>query len=321
MRAPDFWFRPSSPAATLLAPAAALYDIAGRISRAAASPQDVHAKVICIGNLVAGGAGKTPVALAIAALLGPEATAFLTRGYGGREAGPLLVDPRTHTARDVGDEALLLARAAPTWVSRDRVKGARAATLSGAQTIIMDDGFQNPSLVKDLAILVVDGTTGFGNGRVIPAGPLRETVAHGLSRADAIVLIGDDISGVREAVGNRAPVFRARLVPAEPAQALAGRRVVAFAGIGRPQKFFNTLEELGCEILARHAFADHAPYRPEQIMAICEEAAALEAIPVTTEKDLVRLPVEAREMVRTVPVTLEWDDPALIGTFLSARRA
>ena len=321
MKAPDFWFRTSSSAATLLAPAAALYDMAGRISRAAASRQHVDAKIICIGNLVAGGAGKTPVALAIAKLLGTKNIAFLTRGYGGREAGPLLVNTSTHAARDVGDEALLLARMAPTWVSRDRPKGARAAVRRGARTMIMDDGFQNPSLTKNLSILVVDGGTGFGNGRVIPAGPLRETVARGLSRADAVVLVGEDISGVQEAVGNRVPLFRARLVPTADAQALAGRRVVAFAGIGRPQKFFDTLAELGCEILAQYGFADHKPYRPEQIMAICEEAAALEAIPVTTEKDLVRLPPEAQGMVRTVPVTLEWDDLTLITDFLSERLA
>lgn len=319
MKAPDFWFRQSSPAATLLAPAAVLYDMAGRISRATASRQSVAAKIICIGNLVAGGAGKTPVALAVAELLGSETTAFLTRGYGGREAGPLRVRPETHTARDVGDEALLLARVAPTWVSRDRPAGAGAAMQDGARTVIMDDGFQNPSLTKDLAVLVVDGSTGFGNGRIIPAGPLRESVTRGLARADAVVLVGNDTAGALETIADRVPVFPARLVPTADAQALAGRRVVAFAGIGRPQKFFDTLEELGCELLARHAFADHSPYRPEQIMAICEEAAALEAIPVTTEKDLVRLPSEARAMVRTVPVRLEWDDRAAVMNFLSER--
>ena len=321
MKAPDFWFRTSSSAARLLAPAGALYDFASRLTRATTRGQNVEANIICIGNLVAGGAGKTPVALAIAELLTTGDIAFLTRGYGGRETGPLRVDPETHTAHDVGDEALLLARQAPTWVSRNRPQGARAAARNGARTIIMDDGFQNPSLVKDTAILVVDGATGFGNGRVIPAGPLRETVKNGLSRAHAVVLIGKDETGVVDEIGNRVAVFTARLAPTVDAQDLAGRRVLAFAGIGRPQKFFDTLAELGCDIVEQHAFADHKPYRPTQIMALCEQAASLQAIPVTTEKDLVRLPPGARAMVRTVPVVLAWDDRDAIREFLSARLA
>lgn len=321
MKAPDFWFKPSSAAAKLLAPAGALYDLAGRLSRAATFGQRVAANVICIGNLVAGGAGKTPVALAIAALLEDDCVAFLTRGYGGRETGPLQVNPDTHTARDVGDEALLLACQAPTWVSRDRPKGAQAAAHKGARTIIMDDGFQNPSLIKDRAILVVDGATGFGNRRVIPAGPLRETLANGLARAQAVVLIGTDETGVRALIGNRIPVFTARLVSTDKAEELTGRRVLAFAGIGRPQKFFDTLAELGCNVVEEYAFADHKPYRPAQIMALCEQAAKLQAIPVTTEKDLVRLPPEARAMVRTVPVVLEWDDRKAVREFLLTRPA
>lgn len=316
MKAPGFWFRKSSAAATMLAPAGVAYDLAGRVSRASKSSQAVDAKVICIGNLVAGGAGKTPVAIAIAELLASSDIAFLTRGYGGREAGPLRVDANTHTARDVGDEALLLARTAPTWVSRDRPGGARAAITNGAKTIIMDDGFQNPSLTKDIALLVVDGAIGFGNGRVMPAGPLRETIGRGLSRADAVVLVGDDTSGATAHIGGGTPIFSGRLTPTANSSHLAGRRVLAFAGIGRPQKFFDTLTELGCEIVGQHAFADHRPYRTEQIMTLCEEAAALEAIPVTTDKDLVRLPADAREMVQTVSVTLDWDDPTAVSAFL-----
>lgn len=319
MKAPRFWFQKGSLAATALLPASTVYDLAGRISRAAKSSQSVDAKIICIGNLVAGGAGKTPVALAVAELLAAPDIAFLTRGYGGRNPGPLRVDPKTQTARDVGDEALLLARAAPTWVARNRPDGGRVAAANGAKVIIMDDGFQNPSLAKDVAFLVVDGAIGFGNGRVMPAGPLRETIGCGLSRADAVVLIGDDKSGTAVQIDDRVPIFTARLVPTSDSNTLAGRRVLAFAGIGRPQKFFDTLTEIGCEIVGQHAFADHQPYRPEQIMAICEEAAALEAIPVTTDKDMVRLPADAQKMVQTVSVTLEWDDAAAVTTFLKDR--
>ncbi|MBT5570032.1 MAG: tetraacyldisaccharide 4'-kinase, partial [Alphaproteobacteria bacterium] len=302
MKAPEFWYeKDGSLAASLLAPAAAIYDLASRLTRAGTEPQTCNAKVICVGNLVAGGAGKTPVSLALAVLLPEAETAFLTRGYGGREPGPLRVDADTHSSRDVGDEALLLARAAPTWVSRNRLNGAGAASKSGARIIIMDDGFQNPSLNKDISLVVVDGATGFGNGRVMPAGPLRETIPHGLARADAVVIVGDDTAGTAARIADQAPVFMARLVPDLVAQPLAGRRVLAFAGIGRPQKFFETLRDMGCEIVGTREFADHQPYTPEQIMKICEDAAALDAAPVTTEKDLVRLPAEARAMVTSVP--------------------
>lgn len=320
MKAPAFWYEASgSRTASLLGPIAALYDLAGRLTRACKRPQTSQAKVICVGNLVTGGAGKTPVSLALATLLGDTGTAFLTRGYGGHETGPLRVDTNTHTAQDVGDEALLLARVAPTWVARNRPDGAHAAATSGARTIIMDDGFQNPSLHKDISLVVVDGATGFGNGRVMPAGPLRETVPHGLARADAIVIVGNDTDGVAARLTNPIPVFQGQLVAGPESISLARRRVLAFAGIGRPQKFFDTLRDMGCEIVNTREFADHQPYTPEQIMKLCEDAAALDAVPVTTEKDLVRLPPEARAMVTSVPVTLQWTDPDAVRDFLKTK--
>lgn len=320
MKAPAFWYEASgSRTASLLGPVAALYDLGGRLTRAGKHPLRCQAKVICVGNLVAGGAGKTPVSLALAALLDDAGIAFLTRGYGGRETGPLRVDTNGHTARDVGDEALLLARAAPTWVARNRPAGARAAVTSGARTIIMDDGFQNPSLLKDISLVVVDGATGFGNGRVMPAGPLRETVPDGLARADAIVIVGDDTAGIAAGLTNPIPVFQGQLVTGPESTSLAGRRVLAFAGIGRPQKFFDTLRNMGCEIVGSREFADHQPYTPEQIMKLCEDAAALDAVPVTTEKDLVRLPPEARAMVTSVPVTLQWTGPDAVRSFLNTK--
>jgi len=317
MKAPAFWHRPDSTAAFLLTPLELIYDSVSRLKRRTGKTETAPVPVICVGNLVAGGAGKTPVALALAAMLADRNLAFLTRGYGGRESGPVRVDPTAHTAPDVGDEALLLARAAPTWVARDRPRGAQAALRAGADLIIMDDGFQNPSLAKDISLIVVDGATGFGNGRVMPAGPLRETVAKGLSRADAVILMGDDTAQAAAAIGQQLPIFRAQLRPVS--DRLTGRRVLAFAGIGRPQKFFDTLLEMGCKIVARHEFADHQPYKPEQIMQLCEEAAALDATPVTTEKDLVRLPPEARPMVEALPVALTWDDPDAIADFLKDR--
>ena len=317
MRTPDFWYGAPGAASAMLAPAASLCALGARINNRFARPYRAAVPVICVGNLVAGGAGKTPVALALAALLADREIAFLSRGYGGTQAGPLQVEAYRHRADEVGDEPLLLARAAPTWVARDRAAGARAAAAAGAEIIVMDDGFQNTSLAKDFSLIVVAGAMGFGNTRLVPAGPLREPVATGLARADAVVIVGGDKTGVGDNLHPDFPVFAARLAPTADAGFIAGKRVVAIAGIGRPAKFFATLEEMGCTVAAHHAFADHHRYTPDEIMQICVEAAALDATPVTTEKDWVRLPQPTRAMVQTVPVTLEWQDEGQIRALLA----
>lgn len=324
MKTPAFWYRPAGPADSALAWAlshiGALYGLAGRLRMASRRPARVGAPVICVGNLVAGGAGKTPVCIAVAEALTARgfAPAFLTRGHGGRERGPLPVDLAHHAAADVGDEALLLAAHGPCWVARDRAAGARAAVVAGAGAIVMDDGFQNPALAKDLSLIVVDGAVGFGNGRLVPAGPLREPVARGLDRADAVVVLGEDKAGVaaQVAAARPLPVLHARLEPAPESRALAGRAVLAFAGIGRPEKFFATLEDLGANIVDRVAFADHHPYRPEEVMALVDRAAMLGAVPVTTAKDAARLSDELRTLVRVVPVRAAWRDPAPLDRLL-----
>ena len=317
MRAPRFWDK-GGLAPALLAPAACLYDLAGRLVRRT-TPERAEVPVVCVGNLVAGGAGKTPVAISIAQRL----TAMrlhphiLTRGYGGTSAVPLRVDRARHTAALVGDEPLLLARVAPTWVAQDRPAGARAAIDRGADVLVMDDGFQNASLAKDLSLLVVDGGYGFGNGRVMPAGPLRETISAGLARAQAAVLIGDDRCGAKRTIAGCAPILHARLVPAAGTEDLVGRNVLAFAGIGRPQKFFDTLAEIDAQIVGTREFADHHPYPADEIMALVEAATLREAIVVTTEKDAVRLPPEARPMVKVLTVELRWETPGEIDTLLA----
>ncbi|HYE00391.1 MAG TPA: tetraacyldisaccharide 4'-kinase [Alphaproteobacteria bacterium] len=322
MRAPAFWGAPPGLAAALLAPLGAAYAGAGRLRRRLAAPERAGVPVLCIGNLVAGGAGKTPVALAVARALRGQGhdVHFLSRGYGGRERGPLRVDPVVHDAAAVGDEPLLLAEMAPAWVARDRAAGARAAAAAGAGMLVLDDGFQNPALAKDLSLLVVDGGYGIGNGRVMPAGPLREPMAEGLARADAVVLIGEDERGLAPALGGAGPLLRARLMP-EPGMAawLKDRRVVAFAGIGRPEKFFATLRGLGAVAVSETAFPDHHPYRPEEVMTLVERAAALGAAPVTTRKDLVRLPREAQAMVHALPVAVAWEEPARLDRLLRDR--
>ena len=321
MRAPAFWAaeRGGLPAAAL-APVSRLYDAAALARAALVRPARAAVPVICVGNFTVGGAGKTPAVLALAALLADDGIRphILTRGYGGSERGPLRVDAARHDARAVGDEALLLARAAPTWLCRDRPAGATAAAAAGAPLVLMDDGMHNPSLAKDLCLAVIDGGAGLGNGRVLPAGPLREPLARGLGRADAVVLVGPDRKGALAALGSPAmPVIEATLVPGDEARALKGRPVVAFAGIGRPEKFFETLEEIGCTVVARHAFPDHHRYKASEIAAIITEADERNAVPVTTEKDHARLLPEAQGAVRTLPVTLAWRDPARIRTLLA----
>ncbi len=317
MRAPDFWHRPDAGAAALLSPFSCLWHVAGAARRGLTRPWRAPVPVVCVGNLVAGGAGKTPVALSLAALLGARGAAvhMLSRGHGGTLGGPVLVDPAIHSARDVGDEPLLLAQAAPTWVARDRAAGARAAVAAGAGLLLMDDGFQNPGLEKDLSLLVVDGGYGFGNGRVIPAGPLREPVETGLARASAVVILGEDTCGVAAMLRGGPPILRAQL-RLDGAADLIGKRVLPFAGIGRPEKFYTSLRALGCEVVAHWDFADHHPYTPEEVMGIWDEAKARNAIAVTTAKDFVRLPEDARTLVRAVEVTVDWADQAALDRLL-----
>jgi tetraacyldisaccharide 4'-kinase len=316
MHAPEFWHREGW-LARALSPLSPLY--AWTVRRRLEDTEEFRpaVPVICVGNIIAGGAGKTPVVVALARLLkgAGRQVHLLTRGYGGTEVGPRAVDPDRHDAARVGDEALLLAAEAPTWVARWRPDGAVAATAMGADIIVMDDGFQNGSLAKDLSLVVVDGSYGFGNGRVMPAGPCREPPERGLERADAVVLVGDDTCGATRHFGE-VPVLRARLRPGPEAEALHGRDVIAFAGIGRPGKFFATVEACGATLLATEDFPDHHPYSRPEIEEMLTEAEACGALLVTTTKDAVRIPPELRSRVTVLPVALEWDEPGLLAGLL-----
>ncbi len=320
MRAPDFWRRGGGPLGAFLTPLGWGYGLATRLRLAMANPFKASVPILCVGNLVAGGAGKTPVALSLGKRLMDQGRKvhFLSRGYGGSQAGPLRVDPDSHWAVDVGEEALLLAAAAPTWMSRDRALGARAAA-DGADIIIMDDGFQNPSVVKDLSLLVVDGGFGFGNGRMIPAGPLREPVAPALGRAGALVVIGEDETGIasrHDVLASGLPVLKAGVEPGPEAEGLKGNPVVAFAGIGSPEKFFDTLGRIGCDVVAVHAFPDHGPYSAGDIRHLKTEAEERKAALVTTEKDFQRLPENERDGIRVLTITLQWADEASLDAVL-----
>jgi tetraacyldisaccharide 4'-kinase len=280
------------------------------------------APTICVGNFVAGGAGKTPTALALARMLIGDGrrVAFLSRGYGGAErVEPLLVDAAAHTAAMVGDEPLLLAKLAPCWVGTDRIRSARSAVAAGANALILDDGLQNPGLVKDLAFGVVDGETGFGNGLCIPAGPLRAPVSAQLPFVRALIVLGGDDAGASP-IGAWAPgkpLIRASLEPdALAAAPLIGREVVAFAGIARPEKFYATLRRVGAQIVATRDFADHHPYTAREVEALIEEAGRRGALLATTEKDVVRLSARHARAVVTLPVTLRFEEPGSVRRLL-----
>ncbi len=311
MRTPEFWRRDGL-AARALAPASWVYGAVAAVRRGTARAVRPPVPVLCVGNLVAGGAGKTPVALALGGKLAARGHAvhFLSRGYGGRERDPLLVDPARHGADAVGDEPLLLARVAPTWVSADRAAGATAAAEGGAGLIVMDDGHQNATVAKACSIVVVDGVYGFGNGRLLPAGPLRETVAAGLARADAVIVIGPDEAGIGAAIPTGVRALAGRLAPLPDSAGIAGKPVVAFAGIARPEKFFATLRTLGCRIEHKQAFADHHRFHASEIAALLQIAESLGAVAVTTAKDAVRLPPALRGGVRVLDIAFEWDDEA-----------
>jgi tetraacyldisaccharide 4'-kinase len=316
MRAPEFWMQDGA-AARLLAPAGHLYALAARLRRRVTTPQRAPLPVICVGNLTVGGTGKTPVVIALAERLRAAGARphLVTRGYRGRARGPLRVEAH-HDAALVGDEALLLAQAAPTWLARDRPAGVRAAAGAGASLLIFDDGFQNPSLAPDLALIVIDGESGFGNGRVLPAGPLREPVAAGLRRADAVIRLGADAVGVARWLPRDLPCLEAELRAAPEAPELAGRSVLAFAGIGRPEKLFMTLRQVGAELIDAVPFPDHHRYRPAEIERLLDQAGRAGALCVTTAKDAVRLPVEYRARIAVMPVVVAWHDPAALDQVL-----
>ncbi|SHH44648.1 tetraacyldisaccharide 4'-kinase [Cognatishimia maritima] len=317
MRAPRFWQNsPDAPGwqARLLAPLGAAY--ARATAKRVAEPPSYRAPVpvLCIGNINAGGTGKTPTVIALLQRLQARGVKahVVTRGYGGSLAGPVQVNERTHAASETGDEPLLLAAFAPTWVAKDRSEGARAAVAAGADIILLDDGFQNPAIAKDASIVVVDAHVGFGNGRCIPAGPLREPVKAGLKRADLILTIGPDKAQERFettwSTSIELPRAKGVLAPLPTGMDWKGTPFVAFAGIGRPEKFFETLRGLGANLVQTHALDDHQPLTNSLLTRLDADAKRLGAQLVTTEKDAVRLPKAYRTSVLSLPVRLELND-------------
>lgn len=320
MKTPRFWYRsPDTPplfTERALGPLSCLYRFFHFLHRYSKIAYVSDIPVLCLGNIVAGGTGKTPAALAILKIVKEHNLArnpfFLSRGYGGAESGPLLVNAGEHTAWDVGDEPLILCKHAPTVVSADRAEGARFAKARGADLIIMDDGLQNPGLRKDLKLVVINGEMGFGNMKLLPAGPLRQPLAHGLRNADGFILIGEDKRDVLKLLPEEIPLIRASLQPTEGPLPARSERYLAFAGLGYPEKFFSFLRQTAnLNIVETVIFADHYPYNKNDILALSRRAEELGASLITTEKDAVRLPAVEDVTINIMGVEMIFEDPQI----------
>ena len=312
MQTPKFWDKKESKLGKILSPLGALY--AWTVARRLAHHKPYQAKmpVICVGNLSVGGTGKTPVCLALAKLLCTQQLSpwFLNHGYRATQQC-VLVDTKTHSALDVGDEALLLAELAPTIVDKARARGAQLAEKMNAPFLIMDDGFQNPLLVKTFSFIVVDGTKGFGNERVLPAGPLREPAIKGLKRADALILVGEDNWGVKNYLNENhidLPVLTGHFCPnKDDLKKLEGRQVCAFAGIGNPQKFFDMLVREGIQVVKTQSFPDHYFYTRFDVEDLKKKTGG--AVLATTSKDWVKIPYETRQGLVHIRGDFIFDNP------------
>lgn len=329
MHEPAFWYRPASWMSRLLMPLAALYGAvaAYRLRR---NGVDAGVPVLCVGNYHLGGAGKTPTVVALVQLLRDlgETPVVLSRGYGGRLRGPVMVDADRHVAADVGDEPLMLSKTVPVAVARERIGGLALARSRGATVVVMDDGFQNPVIAKDAALVVIDAHRGLGNACVFPAGPLRAPLSPQILRTDALIVIGEGkaAEGVAAAIVKQGkPIFTAHLKADDVSLALLrGKRVLAFAGIGDPDRFFRTLGASGVEVVGRQAFADHHPFAPGEIELLLNAAKRDGLTLVTTEKDMARLRIAAglpswAQGIVPFEVKLEFDDAQSLRKFVSQR--
>lgn len=317
MKTPKYW-QSDSLISKILTPIGWLYGWLTQLRLKLKQAPHVEIPVICIGNITVGGTGKTPVSVSIAKMLETDMyhPFFLTRGYGGK-LQHIIVNTRKHSAAEVGDEPLLLAQQAPVIVDADRYKGVQLAIQEGADIAIMDDGFQNPSLHKDLSFLVFDGSYGTGNGKIIPAGPLRETLDNGIKRADALIILGKDKHGLAERC--KLPVFFGHTEAIQTS--VSNNKVLAFAGIGHPQKFYHTLKQQGFDVVKTIDFPDHHFYTKNELEKILQQAEGLQADVYTTSKDFVKIPPSLQKYINVLEIAVVWDTPDELLSFIKEKTA
>ncbi len=318
LKAPAFWHKPSL-LGTLLSPLGKLYGKVSAVMQSQTVPFRTNIPVFCVGNVTVGGAGKTPSTLALVDLLTSmgETPHILSRGYGAKLTNPVRVDLATDTPSTVGDEPLLLAHKAPTWVNPSRANSARLAMNDGATILILDDGLQHGGIVRDTSFLVIDTDYGLGNGHIIPAGPLRETLEAALQKSHAIIALGE--APLKLPIQHHLPVFRARLHPSDIWQTLRDKPVFAFSGLANNDKFFRMCKAQGMRVIDAHGFPDHHTYTPEDIRTIYRRAAELGAHVVTTQKDAVKLTPEERVGLTILPIATLWENPPALQQFITAR--
>lgn len=315
MKTPSFWVERNF-ISNLLAPLGMIYGFATKMRIKKSSSLQVSKPVICVGNLTAGGTGKTPVAISLSKILKSNFynPFFISRGYGGK-LKDIIVDNQKHSAKEVGDEPLLLSRNAPVVINSDRYKAAKKAINNGADVIVMDDGFQNPKLFKDLSFLVFDGGFGLGNRRCIPAGPLRERWYRGLRRSDAAIIIGEDKTGLERKLDR--PIFHGKIVPVKPQT--KNKNVICFAGIGRPEKFYDSMKELGFNVLETIDFPDHHQYKPRELKKIIEKAQKTGADVFTTSKDYVKIPTPLQSNFNVLEIEIQWLEEKMLTDFILSK--
>jgi tetraacyldisaccharide 4'-kinase len=314
LKAPKFWYlKKDSFLSNALYPFSLLFRLGTKIRILLSREKKTKLPIICVGNIVIGGAGKTPVALKIGNMLikAGYKPHFVSKGYGGLEKNNTLVND-WHSPKSVGDEPLLLSEIAPTWIGLDRNKSFQLASDNGADCIVMDDGFQNPTLQKDFSIVVINGEQGFGNKRVIPSGPLRESISRGLSRTNLVITIGDISDSVKDKIPKHIPLITANFKIKQDGIMLKGQKITAFAGIAYPEKFYNSLKLVKANIVDKISYSDHHIYNENDLLYLAEKANKNKSILVTTKKDMVRIPKNFRSLVKTIEGFIQLDDENLL---------
>jgi len=319
LKAPKFWYlKRDSLLSNTLYPFSLLFRLGTKIKNLISIERKTKLPIICIGNIVIGGAGKTPVALKIGSMLKKAGynPHFVSKGYGGIEKNNTLVKD-WHSPKSVGDEPLLLSEIAPTWIGLDRNKSFKLANDHGADCIVMDDGFQNPTLQKDFSIVVINGEQGFGNKRVIPSGPLRESIKRGLSRTHLVIVIGSTSEKIKKTIPIEIPIIEAKFEINKENKIFKGQNITAFAGIAYPEKFFQSLEEQGAKIVKKMSYPDHYIYNENDLLSLAEMANKTKSILVSTRKDYIRIPKSYRSLINTLEGEIIFNDEDSLVKMLS----